>query len=861
MSRIIIKNLPKTISEKKLRELFEEKGSITDLQLKYNKAGVFRQFAFVGYKTEDEAKEAQKHFNNTFIFTSKVQVEMCSNLNDPNKPKAWKELLEEKAAKIKLKQINESPTKEEKKKKDKASKLDDVPEELKKDPKFKEFMAIHENRKSKPIWADDIDAGEENDNSEISGEDDDGYGTSHKGESELSAPGELIEQEEHKTKSKKVIPENAEKSSESNDTEKASDKKVKIYDYAYTVKLRNLPYSCKKKQIKEFFHPLKIASLRVPPKNKGFSYVSFKTEKDLNKALIKHRGYLGGRRVDVIKYTKKEMFGNEKHNKQAGEKVDMELLAETGRIYIRNLCFGVTESDLEQLFSNYGPLGELYLPMDRMTKKAQGFAFVSYLFAEHAVKAFTELDGTIFQGRLLHLIPAQPKKEMPIDEEDANFKKKKEAKMKALSGSSHNWNMLFLGMNAVADVIAEKYNVEKSKLLSGEGEENVAVRMALAETNLVLETRKFLIENGVQIDAFSQAAAERSKTVIIVKHLPAKSTSEELNELFSKYGSILRIVMPPSGLVALVEFQDPTEAKEAFKKLAYRRFHHLPLYLEWAPVGGLKDPPPKVAEKESVEEEEEEKKATEINESITDEENRDELPSQGTTVFVKNLNFSTTDESFKKHFKNCGPILSAEIAKKKDLKTGKLLSMGFGFIQFKTKESALKAVKNFQLSKLDDHSLEVKLSNRATVPSATTKKKKYEVTKQLSSKILVRNVPFQAAEKDVRELFCQFGSLRFVRLPKKMGNDGGHRGFAFVEFLTKGDAKRAFDALCHSTHLFGRRLVLEWSNPESEDINEIRKKTARDFAESEPKKKLKKTKLNEDIALASARQLNEEELE
>lgn len=44
-----------------------------------------------------------------------------------------------------------------------------------------------------------------------------------------------------------------------------------------------------------------------------------------------------------------------------------------------------------------GPIAEIYLPIDILTKKNPGFAFVSYVFAEHAVKAFTELDGTIFQ--------------------------------------------------------------------------------------------------------------------------------------------------------------------------------------------------------------------------------------------------------------------------------------------------------------------------------------------------------------------------------------------------------------------------------------------------------------------------------
>jgi multiple RNA-binding domain-containing protein 1 len=35
--------------------------------------------------------------------------------------------------------------------------------------------------------------------------------------------------------------------------------------------------------------------------------------------------------------------------------------------------------------------------------------------------------------------------------------------------------------------------------------------------------------------------------------------------------------------VALVEFLAAADAKRAFKKLAYTRYLHVPLYLEWAP--------------------------------------------------------------------------------------------------------------------------------------------------------------------------------------------------------------------------------------------------------------------------------------
>jgi multiple RNA-binding domain-containing protein 1 len=58
------------------------------------------------------------------------------------------------------------------------------------------------------------------------------------------------------------------------------------------------------------------------------------------------------------------------------------------------------------------------------------------------------------------------------------------------------------------------------------------------------------------------------------------------------------------------------------------------------------------------------------------------------------------------------------------------------------------------------------------------------------------------------ELFSAFGTVRSLRLPKKF--DGSHRGFAFVDFLTNAEAKEAMRSLS-ATHLYGRKLVLEWA--------------------------------------------------
>ena len=96
-----------------------------------------------------------------------------------------------------------------------------------------------------------------------------------------------------------------------------------------------------------------------------------------------------------------------------------------------------------------------------------GFAFVTFMMPEHAVTAFSELDGSTFKGRLLHLLPAKPKEETEegTGGPGSEFKKQKDAKLKASAGNSYNWNSLFLRVNAVADVMEEQYGVDKAQVM------------------------------------------------------------------------------------------------------------------------------------------------------------------------------------------------------------------------------------------------------------------------------------------------------------------------------------------------------------------------------------------------------------
>ena len=639
----------------------------------------------------------------------------------------------------------------------------------------------------------------------------------------------------------------------------------------YTIKMLGLPFRASEAQIHTFFHPLKVMAVRftkdVEGRPSGRAYADFRSERDLKAALKRNRDCISHRYIELFRdEPRAEVWRDspcDTHQlkpwelkaamKAGAEEEVVEDIAESGRIFVRNLPFSTCEEDLNEAFCGYGPLTEVTMPLDKTTNKPMGLAFVTFMLPEHAAKAYQELDGQIFQGRLLHLLPARARRSHKdsTPAQVSSFKKKKASKLRSEAGSGHNWNSLFLGANAVVDVMAGKYSTDKSDILdpSSKGS-SAAVRVALGETQIVRETREFLQSHGVKLEVFEQKHPKRSKTVIIVKNLPSGTVSLDIVKLFEPFGTLIQVILPPAAISAVVEFAEASHAKKAFSKLAYTNFRHLPLYLEWAPLDILD---------KQVQQEPSAKggnSAGQDGENGNQEDRKDEDGGEGEntgSVFVKNLSFSTKEATLTELFSRVGDVRSVSIARKKNPKDPATpLSMGFGFVEFGSHEVAMDAIKQLQHSKVDGHLLELKLSHRRTqVPPRQPAKKAGKLTKQKSAKILVRNIPFEASIREVKDLFSTFGSLKMVRLPKKLSADGGgeHRGFGFVEFSTKQDAKSAFDALSYSTHLYGRRLVLEWAEQE-ESLDAIRKRTAEHF-HGIGGNKPKRTKSQEQTLLAT----------
>jgi len=82
---------------------------------------------------------------------------------------------------------------------------------------------------------------------------------------------------------------------------------------------------------------------------------------------------------------------------------------ETTKLYVGNLSYSVTESNLSEMFSEHGTVKSAKVIMDRDTGRSKGFAFVEMSSTEECQKAIDALNGKDLEGRALKVNESKPK--------------------------------------------------------------------------------------------------------------------------------------------------------------------------------------------------------------------------------------------------------------------------------------------------------------------------------------------------------------------------------------------------------------------------------------------------------------------
>jgi RNA recognition motif-containing protein len=79
------------------------------------------------------------------------------------------------------------------------------------------------------------------------------------------------------------------------------------------------------------------------------------------------------------------------------------------KLYVGNLTFDVTDSELEKMFAAHGTVQSAQVIMDRDTGRSKGFGFVEMGTDQEAQAAIQALNGQEANGRALTVNEARPK--------------------------------------------------------------------------------------------------------------------------------------------------------------------------------------------------------------------------------------------------------------------------------------------------------------------------------------------------------------------------------------------------------------------------------------------------------------------
>ncbi|KAK3393771.1 hypothetical protein B0H63DRAFT_407062 [Podospora didyma] len=790
-SRVYVKNLPPSITEADFRKHFSAEGrEVTDVKLFPH-----RRIGFVGYKSPEDAARAVKYFNRSFIRMSRIGVEIAKPIEDSTlRPVAMapssRDVSQAAVPKPAVAHATTPLAKDDPSaKKRKRCALDEA------DPKLQEFLEVMGHTSKRPRDQGDVGGGLP-DVSVVpvgleAGESDDEYETIPSLKSKQPAQPAAVHDTTAATPAAHA---------EASVALPVSQAPVEAAGEAEPVPTGATDDDWLRSRTNRLLD-------LVDPDDAAFSARGRPRAPD-SAAVLTHQAPAAVTDQEGPR-DQPAAVSRETNQRAAPTEDAATIIARTCRLFLRNLSYTVTEDGLREHFGTFGELEEVNLPLDPKGQ-SKGFAMVRFQDPSAALAAF-QTDGTTFQGRIMHILPAAPKRDNQLDEfalSKLPLKKQQLLRKKAEAASStFNWNSLFMSQDAVNNAISERLGVSKHELLDPT-DASAAVKQAVAETTVIMEAKSYFAANGVNIEAFKSQT--RGDTSILVKNIKATAI-EELRTLFEEHGTVLGVLMPPSGTIAIVQFAQPAQCRTAFAKKAYSRFKDQVLFLEKGPKGLFVDnvaPPadrPAGIQKASV---------AELLE-------RDDAEDQSETssLFVRNLNFSTTSEGLNTVFKPLDGFVSAQVKTKTDpKKPGQILSMGFGFCAFKTKEQAQAALKVMDGHVLDGHKLIVKASHKGL--DAAEERRKEDLAKKAANqgtKVVIKNLPFEASKKDVRALFSTYGKLVALRIPKKLNHSS--RGFAFAEFSTPREALNALTSL-KDTHLLGRRLVLDFASAEEIDPEE-----------------------------------------
>ncbi|KAL3665917.1 hypothetical protein V7S43_009337 [Phytophthora oleae] len=416
-------------------------------------------------------------------------------------------------------------------------------------------------------------------------------------------------------------------------------------------------------------------------------------------------------------------------------------------VFVRNLPFGVTQEELEHVFSEVGPVKKIDVIKDKGKRKSEmltrGFAFVRFAVESDAAVAVEKLNKTDFQGRKMLIDYAmekgkrrglqgkskpvateQPKQEetkpkeqehedVQMEEPEQTEEDKEKAKKERKAAKEERRAAKAAKKTAKAEAklqVKEEADKERAEVKPQKEVKAVKTEVAVkAEVAPALTAKAPAASSHVQSDRNArrrqhreflrdverrkeeQASVEQKS--VLVFGLGADVTQKHVLKKVKKVGAVEKVELKEESRTgksyALVQFKTTKDAALAVAKLDHHIFKGSVLQVKSAAKAV-------VADEKGTAGKPGHPKAAEA---------------EGLRLIVRNLAFQTTDKDLEKLFEVHGPLFEVRVVrmpveedkkKEEETQTEPVLgrSRGFGFVQYRDVADARAAVEKLNGTKL-----------------------------------------------------------------------------------------------------------------------------------------------------------------
>lgn len=392
--------------------------------------------------------------------------------------------------------------------------------------------------------------------------------------------------------------------------------------------IKNLPESTTKQEIEEHFNQKgTVMDVFMLENGDGVfrrtCFVGFNTEQEaLDSKRYYHNTYFKNHRVSV------EMA---KHEDRGGEKSDTQLRKAlySKTIVIKHLGGEATEECLLEALERIGKVVDVKLEKRNGTQ----VSIVRFREGESAEKALKTV--RIIAGKRVKV---------------GNFREN------VIDARKEHYSSLFFNFDTVVKRVCEMEKVAKQDLVDLQ-DKDLGPRIAMLETSLVDQTKKFLECNNIFLDGMQQ---EKHGSMVVLR-------SADLLGALDLIKGEFKVNIAPSGCLALLDFKNPKEAEQCCRDMNMRRFKNQVVYCEFAPICKAPSLPVDTPKESSTA-----KKGS------------------SNKIIVKNIPFQATSEELKKLFSSYVCVSEVRLPKKPDG-----THRGFGFIVLDSADNVDKAIEYF----------------------------------------------------------------------------------------------------------------------------------------------------------------------